>query len=289
MARPQVTALQETVSSRAEGARVRSVGDFEAEVMGDGEPVVVIQTALTADELRPLAQHISRSGGYQVIHYHRRGYAASEPLLHPASVIQEVADCRALLEMLQISSAHVVGASYSAAIALTLASLAPDTVRTLTVMEPPPLGVPSESEFREVSSRLMESFAAKGAQVALDEFCTMLVGADWRRESERDLPGSVAAMERDAVTFFASDLPALLDWDFGARDAARVRCPVLFVGGSDSGPWFAQVRSRIQQLLPQAEDTVVAGAGHLMASTHPAAVAEIVVDFLRRHRRSEPR
>jgi pimeloyl-ACP methyl ester carboxylesterase len=34
---------------------------------------------------------------------------------------------------------------------------------------------------------------------------------------------------------------------------------------------------------------VVAGAGHLMASTHPAAVAEIMVDFLRRHRRSEPR
>jgi len=257
--------------------------------MGDGEPVVVIQTALTADELRPLAQHMSRSGGYQVIHYHRRGYAGSGPLLHPASVTEEVADCRALLQALQVSPAHLVGASYSAAIALTLTSLAPDTVRTLTLMEPPPLGVPSEPEFREVSSRLMESFAAKGAQEALEEFLEMLVGADWRRESERDLPGSVAAMERDAVTFFASDLPALLAWDFGARDAARVRCPVLYVGGSDSGPWFAEVRSRIQQLLPQAEDAVVAGAGHLLASSHPATVAEIVLSFLRRHERSDPR
>ena len=31
---------------------MRSVGDLEVEVMGVGEPVVVIQTALTTDELR---------------------------------------------------------------------------------------------------------------------------------------------------------------------------------------------------------------------------------------------
>lgn len=111
-----------------------AIGDVEVEVMGDGEPVVIIQTALTADELRPLAQHTALSG-YQVIHYHRRGYAGSGPLLRPRSVDDEVAGCRALLEALATGPAHVVGVSYSAAIGLGLASVTPDAVRTLTVMD----------------------------------------------------------------------------------------------------------------------------------------------------------
>lgn len=134
----------------------------------------------------------------------------------------------------------------------------------------------------------MESFRAKGSLVALDEFLTMLVGSDWQGESERDLPGSVAAMERDADTFFESDLLALLSWDFDVQDAATIRCPVLYVGGSDSGPWFAEVRARILQLLPHAEDTTVLRAGHLLASTHPSDAAKLVVNFLRRHPRSGP-
>ena len=153
----------------------------------------------------------------------------------------------------------------------------------MTVMEPPPIGVPSEPEFRAVCARLLETFHAKGPLVALDEFLTVLVGPDWQRESERDLPGSVTAMQRDAVTFFATDLPTLLTWKFGRKDAARITCPVLYVGGSDSGPWFAEVRGRMLQLLPHAQHTTVQGAGHLLALTHPAATAELVVDFLRRH------
>ncbi len=259
--------------------------DLEVEVVGDGEPVVVIQTALTADELRPLAEQTARSGGCQVIHYHRRGYAGSGPLVRPGSVAADAEDCRALLNVLEVAPAHVVGVSYSAAIALTLASVAPDVVSTLTVMEPPPVGVPSAPQFLAANARLSETFRAKGSLVALDEILTMLAGPDWRRESEQDLGGSVAAMERDAGTFFESDLPALLSWEFGTEEAARIRCPVLYVGGDNSGPWFAEVRARILQLLPHAEDTTIQGAGHLLAATHPTETAGLVVDFLRRHPR----
>lgn len=256
--------------------------DLEVEVLGSGEPVVVIQTALTADELQPLAARTARSG-YQVSHYHRRGYAGSGPLLRPASVASDAADCLALMAALDIVPAHVVGASYSAAVALTLASSSPEAVRTLTVIEPPPIGVPSTPEFHAASTALLETFRLHGPHVALDEFLTMLTGPDWRSESERDLPGSVAAMERDATTFFGADLPAVLSWDFGPTEAEAVRCPVLHVGGSDSGPWFAEVRTRILALLPGTEDATVDGAGHLLASTHPEETARALVDFLRRH------
>jgi pimeloyl-ACP methyl ester carboxylesterase len=266
--------------SPATGARD---DDLEHEVLGEGEPVVVIQTALAADELRPLAEELARGGGLQVVHYHRRGYAGSGPANRSRSVTAESADCRALLDRLHVPAVHVVGVSYSAAIALTLASQAPERVRSLTVVEPPPIGVPSEPSFRAANARLLRTFAESGPAVALDAFLTLLVGPDWRSVSERDAPGSVEAMERDAVTFFASDLPALLSWDFQAEDAARIACPVLYVGGSESGQWFAEVRDRMLRLLPQAESTTVEGAGHLLASTHPSEVARLVLGFLRRH------
>jgi 3-oxoadipate enol-lactonase len=256
--------------------------DLEVELLGEGEPVVVIQTALTVDELRPIA-HRTALGGFRVIHYHRRGYAGSGPALRPASVAAEVADCRALLAALGVGTAHVVGASYSAAIALSLAATAPELVRTLTVMEPPPQGVPSAQDFRAASARLAGTARTLGSVVALDELMTMLAGPDWRRVCERDLPGSVAAMERDAATFFESDLPALLAWRFEEADAAAIACPVLCVGGSDSDPWFADMRARILDLVPQAEGSTVPGAGHLLAATHPDESAALVVDFLRRH------
>ena len=50
-------------------------GGLEVDVRGSGEPVVMIQTALFADEFAPLADHRSLRDDYQVIVYYRRGYA----------------------------------------------------------------------------------------------------------------------------------------------------------------------------------------------------------------------
>lgn len=256
---------------------------LEAEVSGSDEPVVLIQTALTADELRPLAEQQPLREGYRTILYHRRGYAGSSRVVGPRSVADDAADCRSLLAALNVGPAHVVGVSYSAAVALHLAAWAPEWVHSLTVLEPPPVHVRSAPEFRAATARLVEIFRARGAAVALEEFMTTLIGPYWRSDSERMLPGSVAQMERDARTFFATDVPALLAWEFGVIDAAQIGCPVLYVGGTDSGTWFAEVRELILGMLPQADAIVVDGAGHSLAMTHPAEVAMAVVGFLQGH------
>jgi pimeloyl-ACP methyl ester carboxylesterase len=196
----------------------------------------------------------------------------------------EAADCRALMAALDIAPAHVVGVSFSAAVALRLAATDPAAVRTLTLVEPPPAGVPVVEEFRAAIRRLLATGAERGPLVALDELMTLLAGPDWREVSERDLPGSVAAMERDAATFLAADVPALLAWELDDADAARVRCPVLLVCGNDTTPWFTAMRDRLLPLLPRADAASVAGADHLLASTHPDETARLVLEHVRRHR-----
>jgi pimeloyl-ACP methyl ester carboxylesterase len=257
--------------------------DLEVEVHGLGEPVVLIQTALIADELRPLASQPALLDHYRTVLYHRRGYAGSSQVDGPGSIARDAADCRALLASLGIDRAHLVGLSYSGAVAMQLAADAPELVHTLTLLEPPPVHVPSAPEFRAANARLRDTRNARGLAAALEEFFAIILDEDWRVAVERAVPGSAEQIERDTGTFFDTDLPALLAWQFTAADAGRIACPVLYVGGTGSGPWFAEVRELLLGWLPQADDTVIAGADHSLAITHAAEIAAVLVPFLRRH------
>lgn len=256
--------------------------ELEYEVSGSGEPVVFVQTALTADELLPLAKE-SALEGYRRILYHRRGYAGSSPIDGPGSITRDAADCRALLAAIGVERAHIVGLSYSGAVALQLAAEAPDCTHSLILLEPPPVHTPSAPEFRAANDRLIHRRQDATPAAALDEFLTLVIGAGWRETVEAHVPGSAQQMERDVVTFFDTDLPALLDWQFGSEVARRITCPVLYLGGTESGPWFAEVRELFLNWLPQAEDIVIDGADHLLADTHPAEIAEAMAAFMRRY------
>ena len=89
-------------------------------------------------------------------------------------------------------------------------------------------------------------------------------------------------MAADTGTFFDTDLPALLEWEFDADDAHRITCPVLHIGGTASGPWFAEVRELVLDWLPAAEDVLITGADHSMTLSHTSESELAVLDFLRR-------
>lgn len=249
---------------------------------GAGEPLVLLQTALTADELRAVSQQPQIRDHYRLIQPRRRGYAGSSAT-GPGSIPRDADDAAHVLAHLGIAGAHVVGVSYSAAVALQLAVTEPRLVHTLCLIEPPPLQVASAEEFRAACRRLIAQYRQEGAAATLEDFMSGLAGPEWRADLEQAIPGAVAATERDAPTFFESDLAALLAWRFSRTDASRIHQPVLYVGASDSGPWFAAVRELMLAWLPQAEDVVVPHANHSLAVTHAPQVAAALADFLRRH------
>ena len=193
--------------------RLVEVGGIELDVhdVGTGDPVVLVQTALTADELAPLAEHLVARGAYRAIVYHRRGYASSSPVQGPGSVVRDAADCRDLIDALGLGRVHIVGYSYSGAVGLQLAADAVEHVQTLTLIEPPPVHVPSSEEFRAANARLQEVRRARGPGTALEEFLALAIGLDWRTEEEERLPG---AAEQCSATRRRSSTPI-----------CRHRCP----------------------------------------------------------------
>jgi pimeloyl-ACP methyl ester carboxylesterase len=257
-------------------------GAVEVDDLGAGEPVLLLQTALTADELRPVADAPALARCRRLLQ-HRRGYAGSAPADTPGSIRRDASDAMAVLDHVGVARAHVVGLSFSGAVAMQLAADVPARVATLTLVEPPPVHVPSANAFRAANAELLATRDRLGEAVALDRFLGRILGSGWREATEALLPGATAQMARDVGTFLDVDLPALLDWRFDRADARRVTAPVLHVGGTDSGPWFAEVRVLVLDWFRGATDVRVEGADHGLVLTHPDAIADAIAAHVRRH------
>ena len=130
---------------------------------------------------------------------------------------------------------------------------------------------------------IRDSRSTVGVAGALDAFLTVVVGTGWRAELDQTRPGSVAQLESDAATFFDTDIPALLAWRFSRVDATTITAPVLNIGGTGSGPLFAEVRTLMLDWFPGAEDLLIPGADHSLAVTHPGMIASALAAFAQRH------
>ena len=230
------------------------------------DPVALIRTALDAGELLPLGEELAAAG--------LRPVDCPRPSL--GSIRGEADSVAEQLRDVAHGPVHVVGASYSAAVALSLASHRPDLVSCLTVVEPPPAGTAYDGDFRDLCHEMVADHEERGTAAALDGFMGVLAGDGWRERQESLRTGSVAQIEAGAEAFFTADLLALLGWSFDDEEAAAVACPTLVVRGAETRPMFAAMAERVAGVVPRADLQVVAGADHLAASTHAAEVAALI-------------
>ena len=103
---------------------------LEYEIRGVGKAVALIHLSLCADSFATLMNQPALAG-YELIRYHRRGYAGSSRTDGPVSIADQAADLAGLLDGLRVRAAHVVGHSYGGLVALQLALDRPDLVGSL--------------------------------------------------------------------------------------------------------------------------------------------------------------
>ncbi|MDN4475777.1 alpha/beta hydrolase [Demequina sp. SYSU T00192] len=254
---------------------------WETGVRSDKPPVILIGTALTADELLPVARLLAADLGRPVLAYRRRGYGTAGTVAGSGSVRLDAGDLVALMDELDIPRAVIVGVSYSGAVALQAAADHPERCARVVAIEPPPVQSASASAFRVANTRLVTEYEHLGAVRAADRFLSRLMDPHWRLDVERMLPGAVAQAEADAETFFTADIPALLAWDYTEADAAKVTAPVLLVSGTASAHWFEEEIEAIRAWFPDVAHVSLPNADHSMALTHPTEVEAAVAGFIR--------
>jgi 3-oxoadipate enol-lactonase len=253
--------------------------ELEYEILGDGEPIVLVHHGAGADWFNPLLAEPALAGRFCLLRYHRAGYAASSRLAGALTFAQEAANFRSLMRYLGFERAHVVGHSASGCIALQVALDVSECVHSLALLEPALMTVPSPPEVPQA----LELYRAGDTTTAVDTFLRGTCGPHYRAVLEKAIPGAVAQALADADTFFRHELPALRQWPFGPDEARRVRQPVLAVVGENSDSRFHQRQKLLLEWLPNVEPFVLRGAGHLLHLENPSGMADGLAAFFARH------
>jgi pimeloyl-ACP methyl ester carboxylesterase len=256
------------------------------EVLGAGEPVVLIHPGHFADWFAPLLDQPALTDRYRVLGYDRAGCANSGPIAGPVSLAQQAAHCRSLMRHVGIKRAHIVGHSSSANIALQLALDAPDAVHSLALLEPALMSVPSAQTTRAFVGTAVQLYRAGDKAGAVDTFLRGVCWPGYRAVLDRALPDAFDQYVADADTFFDQELPALQQWSFTREDASRITHPVLAVTGAKSqelAPIWGERQELLLAWLPNVEPFVLPDATHLLQVENPRGMVEGLAAFFARH------
>jgi pimeloyl-ACP methyl ester carboxylesterase len=170
------------------------------EVWGEGEPVLLIHGSGAPAPIGEMwARQYPLAERYKLMILTRRGYG-ERPVAMQTDVEGDVGDVLGVLG----EGAHIVGFSYGGIVSLVAAARKPELVRSLTVIEPPALGV-------------VHGNAAADAQVdGLSRFEPPPLGktpeafwADFRRLMGQAVPEQVvlSPIERKAVEAHMAEAP----------------------------------------------------------------------------------
>lgn len=254
---------------------------------GRGRPVVFIHGAV-ADYRMWDAVRKAVSLEYRFIgpnlHYHgTEPWNSGTP---PYSALNHAAQIVRFLHAIKTEPVHLVGNSYGAQIALRVALLVPELLRSLLLHEPGGDALLSGPDARAIiaqKNRLFAPAVEAANQGNLDTAVQLFITAVMNRG-----PGRWDAFPEQARTLMldnARTLPLL----FSAPPAPPISCeqlgqiklPTLIISGADTIPYFSHIGKWVADCIPRARREVIPNTTHDAQNEDVATYNRVLLDFLR--------
>lgn len=245
---------------------------------GAGPPLLLIHgTGANADTWGGLLDELSQTN--RVIAYDRRGFSrsAGRPV---RDYRRHAADAAALLKALGAAPATVIGWSSGGVVALDLAGSHPQLVQALLLIEPTLHG------YRHPNISIVRTYVGiqarrlLGAETAAEHFYRWVFGYSTGGTAFDRFPdewrGAMLANSRPTLSEFTPALHPGSGEYLSRRRLGGIACPIQYLGGQLSDPWFKGLRRAFAGILPEAEVQEVSGAGHAMHFDAPTAITSAV-------------
>jgi 3-oxoadipate enol-lactonase len=220
-----------------------------------------------------VASHFSAD--HRVIRYDTRGHGLSEATPGPYSMKTLAEDLAALLDHLGAKNAAVVGLSVGGMIAQGLASLRPDLVSALVLMD-----TAHRIGTVEGWNGRIDTVRQKGMAAISDG-----VLGGWFTEAYRsampDFQGYRAMLLRNDVEGYAGVCAALRDADL-TESTRALKMATLCVAGEHDATTSPAIMRGTADLIDGARLEVVRDAGHIPCVERPKEVAVLIIEFLKR-------
>lgn len=248
--------------------------DLFFETRGAGEAVVLVH-GFALDGRIWDSQAAALEPTYRVVVPDLRGFGRSSP---PSGPFLHIADLSALLDHLEVDSAHLVGLSLGGAVALDFCLAQPGRVRTLTLADAAmggfdwskdwgrpgraarAQGLPAGRRAWLSDELLAPALRLPEPAARLRQMVEGYSGWHWLNRSPEQTPAGAPASQR----------------------LAEVQAPTLVIVGEADAPDFLQIADRLANGIRGARLAVVAGAGHLSNLEAPEQFNALLLEFLRR-------
>lgn len=194
----------------------------------------------------------------------------------------------AAIEPLLDEPMDIIGHSFGATIALRLAVAHPEKVRSLTMIEPVFFTVALQDDPDKVAQHDADAVDFTTAMLAGDDALgARLFNRMWSEGGAKwdDMPEQARASMTRSIHVVPACQPAVFEDRAGMLKPGvldTVNCPSLLLRGSNSHPVITAVNDGLTRRLPDADNRVVEGAGHMVPITHPVETAAIMRELFAR-------
>lgn len=209
---------------------------------------------------------------YRLLRYDMRGHGLTDAPPGPYSMAQLADDAAALLDALDIRQAHVCGLSIGGMVAQQLAATRPERVaRAIFCDTAMRIGPPDMWNQRAKAVR--DGGTAAIADGVMQRWFTKAYLAGDGVSIYRNM------LSRVAAEGYAGCCEAIRDADLTAASGS-IRAPALVVVGEEDVATTPADGQALADALPNGRLRLLPGAAHIPCVEQPAALAQLVRDFL---------
>lgn len=251
------------------------------DVSGSGPPVVFLH-GIGGNRSNWLRQRAALDDSFTTIAWDGRGYGDSDDTDGPRLFSDFGDDLARLLDRFEIERAHLVGLSMGARILMEFAPRHLERVATLTLCDcfygfTNALSPEKQREYIELRERpLLEGktftdLAPKLVESLVSASASSDVRDELRRSIEKLRPDPYLKTLRASVTFDQTD------------NLAELTVPTQLIFGSEDQLTPPSIGEEMLDLLPDAQLSILNGAGHLSNLESPHEFNQILSTFLHEH------
>ena len=219
---------------------------------------------------------------FHAVAWDARGYGESDDYEAPLDFLDYARDIPRVLDRFGAESAHLVGLSMGGRIAGAFATMHPERVRSLVLVDTH-LGFrhfTDEGRAEFVRLRREPLVNGKEPRDIAEPVARTLVSPNATPEAFGKLVDSLSRLHKESYiksveASVEGDLDVLFD---------RIRHPTLVVVGADDRLTPVSMAERIHAMIPDSRLHVIAGAGHLSNIEKAGEFDRVVLDFLESRR-----
>lgn len=254
-------------------------GRLYYEVSGSGEPVVFVHGNV-GDRRHWDLQFAKFAQRFKAVRYDARGFGKSS-LPSEAHAYSHYEDLAALLDHLNVESAHLVGWSMGAGVVIDFALARKQRTRSLVLVGPWAFGY-SSAATQEMFSGMQQVKAALAAGGQAQAVEAWMSSPFFSKTIVDAAAGKRFRAIADDYTFwhFAHSDPQKTLEPNAAGRVADIRVPTLIVAGERDLAACLELADMLARSISGSRKVVIAGSGHLMQMEKPERFNQVVAEFV---------